>query len=51
MNEYRAYFSPLTYKIIIALQILLFVGVVGAGSLHIYDYTEHDPSFCVNCFL
>lgn len=51
MNEYGKYFRPLTYKIIIVLQVLLFIAVVGAGSLHIYDYTEHDPTFCVNCHI
>ena len=37
------------YKIILAsLAGFLFV-VLGIGSVHLYDYTEHDPKFCVTC--
>ena len=33
------------YKIIIGLLAGLLVVVMGAGSLHLYDYTENDPQF------
>lgn len=39
----------LKYRIVIALQVVLLLAVIGAGSLHLYDYTEHDPEFCLNC--
>ncbi|MEE9258932.1 MAG: cytochrome c3 family protein [Nitrospinaceae bacterium] len=39
------------YKIIIGLLAGLLVVVMGTGSLHLYDYTENDPEFCLNCHL
>lgn len=37
------------YKIIIALQIFALVFVLGGASLYLYDYTEYNPTFCINC--
>ncbi len=39
------------FKIMIGLLIGLVVMGAGFGSLHLYDYTENDPKFCLNCRL
>ena len=39
------------FKIIIGLLAGLIVVLLGMGSLHLYDYTENDPKFCLNCHL
>lgn len=39
------------FKIVIGLLIGLIVVGLGLGSLHLYDYTENDPTFCQSCHL
>jgi hypothetical protein len=43
--------GAIKFKVIIGLLIGLVVVGVGVGSLHLYDYTENDPTFCQNCHL
>lgn len=50
MNNYRKYFNPATYRLIIGFLVMLIL-LMGVASLHVYDYTEHDPTFCVNCHI
>lgn len=37
------------YRVAVAVLGLLLAGGGGLASVHLYDYTEHDPTFCVNC--
>jgi predicted CXXCH cytochrome family protein len=39
------------FKVIIGLLIGLVVMGAGFASLHLYDYTENEPKFCLNCHL
>ncbi|NIQ03130.1 MAG: hypothetical protein GWM98_24375 [Nitrospinaceae bacterium] len=39
------------YKIIISLLMFFIISIFALGSLHLYDYTENDPKFCLNCHL
>jgi len=39
------------YKIGVTLLGILLVSTFIAGSLFVYDYTEHEPKFCTNCHL
>ena len=40
-------------KFWIALGVLfgLFMGGIALASFHLYDYTEHDPKFCISCHI
>lgn len=39
------------YRVIIGIQIAILLTLLGAISLHVYDYTEYDPTFCVSCHI
>lgn len=39
------------YRVAVTLLALVLVGALLSGSLFVYDYTEHDPKFCVNCHI
>jgi predicted CXXCH cytochrome family protein len=43
--------GTIKFKVMIGLLIGLVVVIMGIGSLHLYDYTENDPKFCLNCHL
>jgi predicted CXXCH cytochrome family protein len=43
--------GAIKFKIMIGLLIGLVAVGLGIGSLHLYDYTENDPKFCLNCHL
>lgn len=42
-------FKILKYRIIIILLAVSLMAVMAYGSIRVYDYTEHDPKFCVTC--
>jgi hypothetical protein len=43
--------GTIKFKIIIGLFVGLVVVGMGVGSLHLYDYTENEPKFCLSCHL
>jgi len=42
---------PLKGKIIIAVLLLTILGGAGFASFRFYDFTQHNPNFCVSCHL
>ena len=41
--------AVLKYRVAVGVLGLLLLGAIGLASAHLYDYTEHDPTFCVSC--
>lgn len=44
-------FGLLKYRAAVIILGVLLAAVVSAASVHLYDYTEHDPKFCVSCHI
>jgi nitrate/TMAO reductase-like tetraheme cytochrome c subunit len=39
------------YKSALLIMAIFFLGTMAWGSFHVFDYTEHDPKFCINCHI